>query len=419
MYDFFFSFQSRRWCVGDWLFLPPNLSTFIVVKKQLILKKNEERRLIAGHQWIFSNEISRIVGSPSTGDIAELLRNDGKFLGVGFYHQHSLICFRLLSREQEEIDGSFFERKISQALQLRASMSIDSNAYRLIHGEGDFLPGLIVDRYGDSLVLQTHSSGMDQRLPVICDALESLLKPRVIVERNEHSLRTLEGLPLRAGILRGNVEEALVLENGISFRVSLQEGQKTGLFLDQRENRARIRRYVKGKSVLDCFTNNGGFALNAAAGGARSVLGMDSSAEAVRRAQHNATQNAFSQLAFVEADVFKWLESTANEKTKYDVVILDPPAFAKSKKTVSTALKGYREINTNAMKIISSGGFLATASCSHHVSLDAFLGTIQQSAERAERRVQLLETHSAGADHPSIPSMPETTYLKFCILAIE
>ncbi|MEX1140468.1 MAG: class I SAM-dependent rRNA methyltransferase [Bacteroidota bacterium] len=388
------------------------------MKKHIVLKKQEEERLLSGHQWIFSNEVKSIQGNPEAGDVVELHRHDGKFLGIGFFHPNSLIAFRLLSREREEVTFEFFEKKLSQALSLRRRLFPHSETFRLVHGEGDFLPGLIVDKYNEYLSIQTLSLGMDRRITLICDVLESLLHPKAIVERNESPLRPLEQLPLKKDVLRGTLDQTIVAENGVKFKIDLLSGQKTGIFLDQRDNRKAIRRYVKGANVLDCFCNEGGFSLNAVEGGAETVWGVDSSDTAIAKAKVNATINQKTNVVFDVADVFDLLKSAAADQKRYDAIILDPPSFARNKKSVFTALRGYKEINTNALRLINPGGFLISASCSHHVAEDAFFSTIEASARSAGRSVQLLESSGASPDHPVLPAMPETKYLKFGIFSV-
>jgi 23S rRNA (cytosine1962-C5)-methyltransferase len=387
--------------------------------KHVILKKNEDRRLLGGHQWIFSNEVHRIVGEPKSGEIVEILRSDGRSLGIGMFNPSSLIAVRFLSPVIEEVDASFFEKKIAAAASLRKKLFPGSDTYRVVNGESDFLPGLIVDRYGDFLSLQTFSAGMESRIPMICDVLESLFHPAGIVERNESPLRTLEGLELRKGILRGTTAPVTIDLNGVKFSVDILGGQKSGFFLDQRENRTSIKPFVHGASVLDCFCNEGGFGLYAAAFGATTVDSVDISEDAVAKAKQNAVLNGLSSIHYHTEDVFPFLERSANEGKKWDVVILDPPSFTKSKKTVATAVKGYKEINTNGLKVTAPNGIFISASCSHHVDRDSFLSLIQDSSFRAGRRIQLLHFAGAAADHPTLPSMPETQYLKFALFRVE
>jgi 23S rRNA (cytosine1962-C5)-methyltransferase len=388
------------------------------VKKQITLRKNEEHRILAGHQWAFSNEIKSITGDPEAGDVIELLRHDGNFLGVGFYNPHSLIAFRLLSRESESITFDFFEQRIQQALQLRKRVYPEAESYRLVHGESDFLPGLIIDKYNEFLSLQALAAGMDRRLTLICDVLESLFHPKAIVERNESPLRSLEQLPLKKGVLRGTIGQTIISEHDVKFKVSLLDGQKTGFFLDQRDNRRAIQRYSRNASVLDCFCNEGGFAIYAARGGAARVWGIDSSELAIANAKVNATINEVSNARFEVADVFVRLPELQAAGEQFDVIVLDPPSFSRNKKTVATALKGYKEINAGAARLVVPGGILVTASCSHHVTPESFITAVEEGARAAHRSLRLLEWRGASADHPTLPSMPETAYLKFGVFAV-
>lgn len=386
--------------------------------KQIILRKNEEHRIIGGHPWVFSNEIREMLGSPVNGDIVELLTAGGLSLGIGLYNPHSLIAFRHLSQIIEEVDTEFFRNRIAQALELRQRLYPDSGAYRLVHGEGDFLPGLIIDRFNEYCVVQTHSHGMDLRLPMICDALESLLAPKGIVERNESPMRTLEQLPLEKGVLRGETGKTTISLDGLLYNVDVLEGQKTGFFLDQRENRVAIMRFSRNAAVLDCFCNDGGFSLSAARGGAAAVTGLDSSEEAITNATENARLNGLSGVQFEQADIFETLPKLAQKEAMFDLVVLDPPSFTRSRKNVQTAKKGYKELHTGAFRLLKKGGTLATASCSHHIEPEVFLSIVDETARKAGRRIQLLEWHGAGPDHPTLPSVPETRYLKFGIFRI-
>jgi 23S rRNA (cytosine1962-C5)-methyltransferase len=407
------------------------LHIFTAVKKQLLLKKHEDKRIRNGHLWVFSNEVKELRGGPEAGDVAELRDHSGKFLGVGFFHPHSLITLRLLSQENEPIDFHFFEQRIHRAWEVRQKLYPKSDTYRLVHGESDFLPGLVIDRYEQYFSVQTFSYGMDKRLTLICDVLDSLFHPKGIVERNESTLRTLEGLEERKGILRGTISQVVINEGDVRYEIDLLEGQKTGFYLDQRENRMAIRRYAKGAVVLDCFCNDGGFGLHAARAGAKEVAGVDVSASAIKRATHNTGLNSLQQTChYSEGDVFEFLlgnltkvnatiRGTFAKSTNYDLIILDPPSFTKSKKNVAAAKRGYKEINTHAMQLLSKGGMLATASCSHHITREMFLEILTESAKEAGRKVRLLEFKGAAPDHPVLPAMPETEYLKFVILETE
>jgi 23S rRNA (cytosine1962-C5)-methyltransferase len=382
------------------------------------LKPKEDLRIRTGHPWVFSNEIGTITGTPVAGDVVPVLSSNGALLGIGFYNPHSLVAARLLSAYEEAVDVGFFRKRIQRALDLRTTLYPASTVYRLVHGEADFLPGLIIDRFNDRLVVQTLSSGMDMRLPQIADVLEDLFHPSAIFERNESPLRELEHLPMRKGILRGTPGATVLEEHGLTYAVNPMEGQKTGFFLDQRENRWLVRRYCREATVLDCFCNDGGFALNAAAGGATSVLGIDSSSEAVARAGANAARNGLAMVRFEEQDVFETLPALADAGQRFGVVILDPPSFTRSKKNVQTARRGYRELHTGALKVLEKGGYLATASCSHHILPEVFLDEVVQTGKKLGKTLQLLEWRGAAPDHPTLPQVPETRYLKFGVFRV-
>jgi 23S rRNA (cytosine1962-C5)-methyltransferase len=386
------------------------------MKNQIVLRKNEEHRIIAGHQWVFSNEIASLRGTPQTGEVVELLRHDQKFLGLGFCHPHSLIAFRFLTPDQEEIDALFFERRIQQALALRQKLYPGGETFRLVHGESDFLPGLIIDKYNEYLSIQILSAGMELQTETICNVLETMFHPKAIVARNDVAIRTLEELPQEKKVLRGNAG-ITIIDDGVKFEVDVLNGQKTGFFLDQRENRKAIHRYAAGGSVLDCYCNEGGFALHAASANAASVSGIDISESAVTKARVNSRLNS-TEIEFTVGDVQDVLKSLGEDNKKFDMVILDPPSFTKSKKNIPAALHGYKDINANAMKLIHPGGFLVTASCSHHITEEGFLSALEQASVKAKRRIQLLEFAGAAPDHPVIPAMPETKYLKFAILTV-
>jgi 23S rRNA (cytosine1962-C5)-methyltransferase len=388
------------------------------MEQKIVLKKNEEHRLLSGHLWVFSNEISSVSGSPAAGDIVEIFRHDGGFVGIGFYHPHSLIAARILSRNRENIDSAYFDRRIRAAERLRRRLFPQSECFRLIHGESDFLPGLVIDKFNELISIQVFSAGMEKHLSVICDVLDERFHPKAIVARNDFPMRTLEQLPLYTSVLRGTAEPTIVVDEEVKYSIDVLIGQKTGFFLDQRENRLYVRRLAQGLSVLDCFCNEGGFALHASFGGAANVLGIDLSDSALAKARVNAEINQAKNVEFQEADVFDFLKSAHQRGDRYGMVILDPPSFTKSKKTVATALKGYRQINTSALQVIEHDGFLVTASCSHHIAKEDFLEMVSRSAQKAGRTVQLLSFTGASPDHPVLPMMPETEYLKFAVYRV-
>ena len=388
------------------------------LSKQVILKPKEERRILSGHQWVFSNEVRETKGIPATGDVVELLTAGGNTVGVGLYHQHSLIAVRLLAPSVETIDEEFFRKRIMHALELRRKLFPQSETFRLVHSESDFLPGLVIDKFNEYLSVQTFSYGMDLRLGMICDVLEAILHPTGIVERNESAMRELEQLPQKKSVLRGTIAPTVVDDCGVHFEVNLLEGQKTGFFLDQRENRHAIRRFSHDAEVLDCFTNDGGFALHAAASGAKHVMGIDSSGEAIARATHNAKLNHLGNVEFVQADVFDELKKLTSAERTFDVIVLDPPSFTKSRKNVLAAKQGYKELHASAVRLLRAGGVLLTSSCSHHIEPDVFLEIVITSAQKAGRAVQLLDWRGASPDHPVLPVMSETRYLKFAVVRV-
>ncbi|MCX7984620.1 MAG: class I SAM-dependent rRNA methyltransferase [Bacteroidetes bacterium] len=389
------------------------------MEKQVVLKKNEEKRILQGHLWVFSNEIASVRGVPAAGDVVVVLRHDDTFLGIGFYNPHSLIAVRFLSKAVEQISYDFFTKRIEQANELRTRLYPSSTTYRMVHGESDFLPGLIVDRYNEYIVLQIVSVGMERCIQMICDVLDSLFHPKAIIARNDISLRTLEQLSQEVKVLRGTPGETIYCEDDVRFVVDVLRGQKTGLFLDQRENRRTLRRYVSDRRVLDCFCNDGGFALHAAAAGATEVVGVDISESTLERAKVNARMNNAKHVTFVHSDVFEYLSKAAENAVTFDVVILDPPSFTKNKKTVATALRGYKKLHIFALKVLKSPGILATASCSHHITEEAFLDVVHQAALKVGRTLQLIEYHGAAPDHPVLLAMPETQYLKFAVFAVQ
>lgn len=406
------------------LLFEPELNTFVSLmthphlSQQIILKNKEERRILDGHLWVFSNEIRETLGDPRDGDVVEIVAANGLTIGVGLYNAHSLIRVRLLARHIIDIDHDFFRKRISEARDLRKRLYPHSSTFRVIYGESDFLPGLIVDRYNEYLAVQTLSYGMDARLATICDVLEELFTPAGIVERNESPLRDLEGLEQRKGILRGTSGPTIITEYDIHYQVNPLEGQKTGFFLDQRENRFLIRRFSADAAILDCFCNEGGFALNAAVGGASSVIAIDSSEEAIARARHNAALNGLSGITFEQHDIFERVASLGNEGALFDVVILDPPSFTRTRKNVPAAKKGYRDLHRAALKVLKRGGILLSASCSHHIEPGTFMGIILDAAAESGRSIQLLDWRGASSDHPVLPAMAETRYLKFAVCSV-
>lgn len=389
--------------------------------QKITLRKNQERRIKSGHPWVFSNEIDKAPANLTPGQTAQVYDSRGYVVGSGFYNPKSLIAVRLYSRGAQELDLELLVAKISAAARLRQSLYPGSSHYRLLYGESDGLPGLLVDRYGDQLVMEIMSLGLDIRRDLIVEALKEVLHPACIYERSDSYSRALEGLRETESVLLGVLKpEVVIEENGLKFNVNLKHGQKTGWFYDQRDNRLALRQYVKGKRVLDCFCHTGGFALNAAAGGAKSALGLDISNRAVEQAIKSAGLNNLSGLCqFEPADVLHTLKERVESREKYDVVILDPPAFAKNKKSIESTLKGYKEINLRAMKLLSPGGILLSCSCSYHIDDEQFKVMLVDAARDSNRTLKLLEFRHQSKDHPVLLACRETQYLKCAIMVVE
>jgi 23S rRNA (cytosine1962-C5)-methyltransferase len=386
---------------------------------RITLNKNEERRIKSGHPWVFSNEIRDVTGERSAGAVAELYDAAGGFIGVGHYNPQSLIAFRLVSRQRENIDSvDFFEQRIAAAVAHRRRLYPGLATFRAVYGESDFLPGLVVDRYGDYLSLQLLSAGMDSRCEQIVEALRRVLSPTGIIVRNDVSVRKLEGLDEKIELLWGEIPEtALMEENGLRFLVNLREGQKTGSFLDQKENHLLLREISEGKSLLDCFCYAGSWGVHAASFGAKSVLGIDISARAVEQAGQNAKLNGVAdRVRFEECDAFERLRSLYQEGRRFGVIVMDPPAFVKSRKNVAEATKGYLTVNRRALELLEPGGYLITCSCSYHMGREPFREMLIQAARLAKREVRLVETCSQAPDHPVLLSFPESEYLKCFVL---
>jgi len=386
----------------------------------VLVKPGEADRLIAGHPWIYQGGVLRVTAEVKDGDLVQIKDHRQRFIGIGFWNSKSKIHVRLLAFERVDVTEAFFEQRIRTALDLRRKHLPQTSSFRVVNAESDFLSGLIVDKYEDVLVLQISSLGMDLRKPLIVAALQKVFSPRAIVERSDVASRKFEGLGEARGTLAGEAPEQVNLRlNNLQFASALAGGHKTGLYLDQQENWARVGRMCAGAVVLDCFTFAGGFALHAVAAGAASVLGIDQSEEAVAAAQRNAALNGLAEKCTFEAgNVFDWLKQHTHvpphEKLipRYDVVILDPPSFTRNRASVPDALRGYKEIHVRALKLLKPGGTLATFCCSHHVNAGLFQDVILSAAFDTRRILRRVATYSQSADHPIIPSIPETEYLK-------
>jgi 23S rRNA (cytosine1962-C5)-methyltransferase len=370
-------------------------------------------RAASGHPWIFSSDVvDRAAAQP--GDAVRVTDPRGKLLGTAHYSSTSEITLRMLSETGEPIDKQFFLRRLSAAIRHRERVVHDSDACRLAHSEGDLLPGLIVDRYGPYLVMQTLNQGMDRARDTIAHCLTELLAPAAIVARNDAQVRKLESLPLETVVLSGEIPERVpIVMNALRLEADLLRGQKTGVYLDQRENYLAARRHARGR-VLDCFTSAGGFALHVA-GKAESVEAVDSSESALALAESNARANSIANVQFRKADVFEFLSGLDR---RYSMIVLDPPAFAKSRKAVADAARGYKEINLRALRLLDAGGILVTCSCSHHMSEAALLEIVAEAALDAGKTLRVLERRTQAADHPILLTVPETLYLKCLILEV-
>jgi 23S rRNA (cytosine1962-C5)-methyltransferase len=387
---------------------------------RITLQRNRDQRIVAGHLWLYAGELDDVKGVPEAGDLVDVHTHLGRFYGRGLFNPHSKIRVRLLTFEDEPIDEAFWAKRLKRADALRRRVVSETNAYRLIYGEGDLLPGLIVDRYANLLVMQTLSFGMDRRKDLLADLLNRLIKPDAIYLRNDAKSRTLEGLPISQGFLRGQSPTRLEITEGTArFEVDVERGQKTGWFCDQRENRLAAASVANGADVLEVFCHTGAFGIHAALHGARSVLGIDASADALNMARRHADMNGVGALCeYREADAFEDLHSLDRAGHRYDVIILDPPAFARSKHAVPHALAGYKDINVQVLRLIRPEGFLVTCSCSYHVSEQSLWQTILSAGRDAKRQLRLVESRAQGRDHPMLAAMPETRYLKCFIFQV-
>lgn len=381
---------------------------------RITLKKGKEKPILRGHPWIFSGAVAKAEGDLSSGEVGEVYSGDGKFLGIGQFNPRSQIILRLLTRRKEVLDSSFFRGRLLQADALREKgLRGKTNAYRVINGEGDFLPGLIVDRYGETLVLQCLTAGMERLKGLFLDLLIKHFNPKSIYERSDVPTRREEGLPEAKGLVCG--EEILgpveIEEYGCRFRVNVKEGQKTGFYLDQRENRFSLKKVSHGKKILDCFCYSGGFSIHAGLGGAKEITMIDSSEEALERANDHFALNHLKGISphLIRGDAFEVMRSLEPD---YDIVILDPPPFAKKKGHLPGASRGYKDLNLQAFRLLKREGLLFTFSCSHHMNWDLFQKIVFSAAVDAGRRVQLLARRGHPIDHPVDLSHPEGEYLR-------
>ncbi|MGN1085370.1 MAG: class I SAM-dependent rRNA methyltransferase [Lachnospiraceae bacterium] len=395
------------------------------IKAVVTVKKGEARSLKAGGLWIYDNEIDTITGNAEDGALVRVNDFDGYFLGTGFLNRKSKLTVRILTREKDaEINEAFLEKRVRAAWEYRKK-TVDTGSCRVIFGEADFLPGLVVDKFSDVCVVQSLALGIDRLKPVILEALKRVLAEdgivlRGIYERSDARVREQEGMERFKGFLSEPFDtEVEIVENGVRYLVDVADGQKTGFFLDQKYNRLAVQRLCKNAEVLDCFTHTGSFALNAGIAGAKSVLGVDASELAIEQAKKNAVLNGLEErVRFRCADVFELLPELERQKQQYDVVILDPPAFTKSRNSVKNAVRGYREINLRGLRLVKDGGYLCTCSCSHFMTPELFAETIAQAAKDAHVRLRQVEYRTQAADHPILWAAEESYYLKFYIFQV-
>ncbi len=370
-------------------------------------------RIFHGHEWVYGSEIKKVFGEPNPGDVISLKDFKDRPLGSAIYNPHSQIVARRFSRRRQDLDREFFDRRLQRALQYREELNLQPPGFaRLVWSESDGLPGVIVDRYGDVLVLQTNTLAMDQRKDLITESLAALLAPRAIVERNDSPIRKPEGLEASTGLLLGTAPEPAAVElEGFRLSVDLLEGQKTGLYLDQWDNYGAVAALASGRRVLDCFANQGGFALACAARGAAAATAVESSAPALAAGKSNAEASGL-EVEFIEENAFDYLKEAQAAENQFDLIVLDPPSFTRSKSGVKDALRGYKEIHLRSLKILSPEGILATFCCSHHISREQLLEVTASASVDAKRQLRRIAEYTQRADHPIVATIPETEYLK-------
>jgi 23S rRNA (cytosine1962-C5)-methyltransferase len=387
--------------------------------KKIYLKKNEERRIMSGHSWVFSNEVLQLEGDPENGDIVEVYSAKEKLAGAGFFNKNSLIAVRLFSKEPVGDLYPLFRSRILNAYNYRKEVYPERQSFRLVFSESDFLPGLIIDKYNNTFVLQVNSFGMEKNIDLIVKILKEDLNAENIFTRNDTHFRTLEGLPLEDKFYHGEIQNEVIYDCRISYNINFESGQKTGFFFDQSDNRFFIEKIVKDKKVLDAFCNAGGFGLHALSAGAASADFVDVSSAEVASAKRNYELNGFEQKAeFIESDVFDFLHGISEQQKSYDVVMIDPPSFTKGRKNLPQAKKGYEKLNRLALNVITNGGYLVSSSCSYHLTSDSFLEVIQNAALKTNKELQLIHFNNASLDHPILPAMPESNYLKFAVFRV-
>jgi 23S rRNA (cytosine1962-C5)-methyltransferase len=372
-------------------------------------------RILHGHDWVFSSEVLKVFGNPADGEVISLKDGKDRLIGSAIYNSKSQIVARRFSRRRQDLDFDFFRRRITHASEYRDRRNVDAKLRRVVWSESDGLPGVIIDRYGDHFVLQTLTCAMDIRKDSITAAMVDLFGDRVIIERNDAPVRNAEGLELRRGVLRGTPSEIAIEIEGVKLEVDLLQGQKTGFYLDQRHNYAIVAGYARDRRVLDCFANQGAFALTCARTGAADVTAVEENSANIATVKRNAARNEL-KTRWIEQDVFQFLRAAEKAGAQYDLIILDPPSFTKTKSGLRDALRGYRELHMRAFRLLSKDGLLATFSCSHHVSDDAFLQTITDALVDTRRSARRVRQFEQAPDHPVLPTIPETEYFRGFLL---
>ena len=386
---------------------------------KIFLKKNEEKRIRNGHLWVFSNEIEEIIGEPGNGDLVEVYDSKEQLLGSGFYNKNSLIAVRLISKSKVVSLQDLFSNRIMNAYNLRKNFYPHRESFRLVFGESDFFPGLIIDKYNNSFALQVNSFGIQRNIDSIIEILKNEFDAQNIFTKNDFYLRKLEGLPEEDNVYFGSASTEIIDDGSIKYKIDFNESQKTGFYFDQSDNRFFIEKIVKDKTVADIFSNSGGFGLHSLKAGAKSVTFVDSSSREIENVKENLSLNNLNiDSKYFVKDAFDFLEETVSSGKKYEVVMLDPPAFAKNKKSLHTAEKGYEKLNKLALLCVKDGGYLVSSSCSYHLQKENFLNCLNRAESKSSKDIQLIHFSGASLDHPLLSAMPETSYLKFCVFKV-
>jgi 23S rRNA (cytosine1962-C5)-methyltransferase len=391
---------------------------------KIILKKNEERRIKQGHLWVFSNEIKTVERRTESeelknGDVVEVYDSRENFIASGFYNGNSLIAVRIISNEKEFDLTTLLQKRLRQAYDFRKSVYPNRESFRMVFSESDFLPGLIIDKYNNSFVLQVYSAGIERNIDCIVSILQKDFSAENIFTKNEEYFRRLEGIPEEDKIYLGGMNNEIINDGSVKYKIDFSISHKTGFYFDQCDNREFVSKFCQGKAVLDCFCNSGGFGLHAAKNGAESVVFVDSSKHEIENVKTNFELNGFNNKSeFVAEDVFDFMEKCVKENRKFDIVNVDPPAFAKNKKSLPVAIKGYEKLNRLAMEIVNDGGMVFSSSCSHHLNEETFMEIIRSAAVKSGRNTQIFYSNNAALDHPYLLAMEETVYLKFAALRI-